>query len=308
MSERRRLPVVYLAGCGHTGSTLLALFLDSHPRIVSVGETSFKPKQQRRGQSNITCTCGRSCVECPFWQEVFRGVNEAGFEFGALQWSNDFRYKNKFAHRLLSRYSGSPARRLLQRAAAFLPSHRARLERVRRVNVEFIRTVLRVSRADVFFDSSKKAVRLHNLIETPELDVKVIRLVRDIRGYVSSAKRRGESVDDAARGWRHVHETLDSITRGLPQDRLMVLRYEDVCRDPATWLRRTYEFCGVDAIDPPPAVVSSNHHVLGNNMRRNEKIEIRLDESWRSRLSRDEQQRAQAIAGTFHARFGYATQ
>ena len=38
-----RIPVVYVAGSGHTGSTLLALLLDSHPEICCVGETSIKP-------------------------------------------------------------------------------------------------------------------------------------------------------------------------------------------------------------------------------------------------------------------------
>ena len=308
MSRGARLPVVYLAGSGHTGSTLLALYLDSHPRVVSVGETSLKPKQQRRRKTSIVCTCGQLCIECPFWQQVFKGVSEAGFEFSALEWSNDFRYKNRFAHRLLSRYSSNPALRALQKAAALLPSHQSRVERVRRVNVEFIRTVLRVANADVFFDTSKKAVRLDHLLQTPELDVKVIKLVRDVRGYVSSAKKRGESVDDAAHAWRHVQETLDALTRRLPPDRLMVLRYEDLCRDPRNWLKRTYGFCGVEAIDPPEVVVSQEHHVLGNNMRRHEKVAIRLDESWRSLLNVDEQERALAIAGAFHTRFGYATQ
>jgi hypothetical protein len=195
---------------------------------------------------------------------------------------------------------------LLQGAAGLLPGHRSRVDRVRRVNVEFIRTVLRAADAEVFFDTSKKAMRLHHLMETPELDVKVIKLVRDVRGYVSSAKKRGQSVEDAARSWRHVQETLDAVTRQLPPDRLMVLRYEDVCGDPRLWLKRVYAFCGVEAIEPPDVVVSQEHHVLGNNMRRSEKIQIRLDESWRSLLNDSEQQQVVAIAGTLHERFGYA--
>jgi hypothetical protein len=306
-TESERLPVVYLAGSGHTGSTLLALFLDAHPRIVSVGETAFKRKIQRRGSAKLACTCGASYLDCPFWQAVFRGVTEAGFEFSPLKWSNDFRYKNPLAHRLLSRYSGNPALRAMQRAAAaLLPGHGASVDHVRRVNVEFIRTVLRVAHADVFFDTSKRAMRLYHLLETSELDVKVVKLVRDVRGYVSSAKKRGASVSDAALAWRTDQENFEHITRDLPSDRVMLLRYEDACRDPQTWLKRTYAFCGVEPIDPPEVVVSGEHHVLGNNMRRNEKIRIRLDESWRSLLSSDEQARALAIAGPFQGHLGYA--
>jgi hypothetical protein len=307
MTAPERLRVVYLAGSGHTGSTLLALFLDAHPRIVSVGETSFKRKVQRRGGANLVCTCGAAYAECPFWREVFRGVRSSGLELGAEQWSNDFRYQGWLTHRLLSRYSGRPVLRAIQQAAAkVLPSHQARIEAVRRVNVEFVRTVLRLAGADVFFDTSKRAMRLQHLLDTPELDVRVVKLVRDVRGYVSSAKKRGQSVPDAARTWRTDQENIEHLTRRMPADRVMLLRYEDVCRDPRSWLKRTYGFCGVEAIDPPEAVVSSEHHVIGNNMRRNEQIRIRLDESWRDRLTPAEQARVLDIAGPLPARFGYA--
>lgn len=302
-----RLRVVYLAGSGHTGSTLLALFLDAHPQIVSVGETAFKRAHQRAGRTDQMCTCGASYLECPFWQEIFRGVNEAGFAFSPLEWSNDFRYQGALAQRLLGRRSANPVRRLIQRAAAQLtPRHAARVERVRQVNVAFIRTALRVASADVFFDTSKRVVRLHHMLETPELDVKVVKLVRDVRGYVWSAKRRGESVADAARTWRRDRENLDFLTRDLPPERVMLLRYEDACRAPGEWLARMYAFCGVDAIEPPDGVVSRDHHVLGNRMRLNDTISIRLDESWRSALSGEEQSRALAIAGPYHERLGYA--
>jgi hypothetical protein len=301
-----RLPVVYLAGSGHTGSTLMALFLDAHPRIVSVGETSFKRKIQRKRKTNLACTCGARYTECPFWQRVFQGVADAGYELNALQWSNDFRYQGWLAHRLLSRYSANPVRRFVQQAAAaVLPAHNSRVDRVRRVNVELIRTVLRVADADVFFDTSKRGMRLHHLLEAPELDVKVVKLVRDVRGYASSVKRRGGAVQDAAVTWRKDQESVEHITRAMPGDRVMLLRYEDVCRDPRTWLRQTYAFCGVEPIDPPEAVVSREHHILGNNMRRNETIRIRLDENWRSSLSADEQARVLAIAGPLHVRLGY---
>lgn len=303
-----RVRVVYLAGSGHTGSTLLALFADAHPRIVSVGETAFKRRVQRQGRANLTCTCGAPYQDCPFWQQVFQGVTDAGFRMNPWEWSNDFRYKSRFAHRLLGRYRARPAQRLLQQVVmTLIPGHAARMERVRRVNVEFIRTVLRVGNGDVFFDASKRAMRLYQMLQTPELDVKVVKLVRDVRGYVASAKKRGEPLEDAARAWRFDRESLEAVTLGMAPDRVMVLRYEDACSDPRTWLRRLYAFCDVEPIEPPKSVVSRDHHVLGNNMRRDETIRIRLDESWRERLTREEQAQALAIAGPFHQRFGYVT-
>jgi Sulfotransferase family len=307
MTAANRLSVVYLAGSGHTGSTLLALFLDAHPAIASVGETAFKRKLQGTTGSKLTCTCGASYSDCTFWAEIFRGVADAGYELSPLEWSNDFRYRGWLAHRIFSRYSARPVHRVVQKtAAALFPAHNARVERVRRVNVEFVRTVLRVTGAQVFFDTSKRAMRLYHLMQIPELDVKVVKLVRDVRGYAWSAKRRGGAVPDAALTWRREQENFEEITRSMPAERVMLLRYEDVCRDPRQWLRQTYEFCGVEPIDPPDFVIPREHHVLGNSMRRSDTIRIRLDESWRTSLSAEEQDRAISIAGPLHARNGYS--
>jgi hypothetical protein len=157
----------------------------------------------------------------------------------------------------------------------------------------------------VFFDTSKRAMRLHHLLQTPELDVSVVRLVRDVRAYVWSAKKRGETVADAARTWRKDQDAFDTLVRRLPPERVMLLRYEDACGDPRTWLRRTYAFCGVTPIDPPEVVVSKEHHVLGNKMRMKDTIRIQLDESWRKGLSHAESVQALAVAGHHHSALGY---
>lgn len=303
------LRVVYLAGSGHTGSTLLALFVDAHPQIVSVGETAMKRKAQWQEKATLACTCGTTVEDCPFWQEVFQDVTAAGFELNMRNWANDFRYQNPIAHKLLSRRSAKPLLWAVQRSAgAIIPGHRARVVRVRKANVAFMRSVMRLANADVFFDTSKRAFRLQQLLETPELDVRVVTLVRDVRGYVASAVKRGASLRDAALTWRRDQESVAAVTRQLPRDRVMLLRYEDLCRDPETWLRHMYDFCGVEPMDPPAVVRSREHHVIGNSMRLSDSIQIRLNDSWRDALTVDDQVRALAIAGPLHQSLGYAAQ
>ena len=85
-----KLRVVYVAGSGHTGSTLVAMLLDAHPRIVSVGEVAVKPKIRRRGDDGRQiCSCGATLAECPFWQQLFQRVNDDGLDFGPGRWTND---------------------------------------------------------------------------------------------------------------------------------------------------------------------------------------------------------------------------
>jgi hypothetical protein len=304
MTERLR--VGYLAGSGHTGSTLVALLMDTHPQVASIGETAFTPPAQRRGDARQICSCGESYCTCPFWAEVFRAVNQDGFEFSPYHWSNDYRFRNPWLHRLLTRYSSArPIRYLQNLAADVLPLHGGRLRRVDEVNVSFIRAVLRAARADVFFDSSKRPLRLRQFLKLRALDVKVVRLVRDVRGYAASAKRRGVPIEDAARAWHNDRIVIDEITRSLPRDQTMLLRYEDLCGDPSTTLRAVHTFLGVKAVDPPAVVRPREHHVLGNRIRLQERLEIRVNDAWKRALSGQEIARILRVAGEANQRLGY---
>ena len=84
------------------------------------------------------------------------------------------------------------------------------------------------------------------------------------------------------------------------------MRYEDLCEAPQATLRRLWDFCGVEAIEPSTTVRAREHHVLGNSMRMSDTITVRLDDSWRSRLGPEEERRVLAVAGPLNDHFGYA--
>jgi hypothetical protein len=303
------LRVVYLAGSGHTGSTLLAMYLDAHPEISSVGEIAVKPPIRRRGESrDQRCSCGHRIVECAFWRKVFEGVAAQGVPFGPERWTTDYRYETPLLHRLLSRDSAHPWMRGVQDSAArWLPFHSGRVRRTDRANVAFVRAVLDTTGAAVFVDASKQPMRLAHLLRIPELDLRVVRLVRDVCAYAASAKRRGLRISDAARTWENDQRTISSIVDGVPAGRQLLLRYEDLCREPARQLRRLYAFCGVEPVEPPESVTSADHHVLGNSIRLNGSIRIRLDEAWRASLNEGEVREILSIAGERNQGLGYTT-
>jgi hypothetical protein len=302
-----KLRVVYVAGSGHTGSTLVAMLLNAHPQIVSVGETSIKPKIRRRGDgATQKCSCGVLIVECAFWQEVFGRVAQSGHDFSAHTWKNDYRNAHPLIHRVLSRDSShKPIRAFQYWASDHLPIYSRRVHHTDGVNVAFIRALLETAKAEVFVDTSKHVLRMFRLMRLAELDVKVVTLVRDVRGYAASAKRRGLSIMDAASTWRKDQEIIEHVTRNLAPERKIVLRYEDLCIAPEETLTRLYAFCGVEQIPPVTSLLSSEHHVIGNSMRFQGEIRPRLDETWRSRLEQDEQRRVLNVAGHVNQRFGY---
>jgi hypothetical protein len=301
-----RLRVGYLAGSGHTGSTLIALLMDSHPQVVSVGETAFKPSNRRRRIVALPCSCGKTYAECPFWAEVFARVRAQGFDFGPRTWTNDYRYQTRWLHRALTRYSGRSAVRWIQRKSLhWLPVHAQRLQRIDRVNLAFMQATLDTSDKQVFFDTSKRPVRLERLAAMPEIDLRLVILARDVRGFAGSAKRRGHEIESGAWTWKCEQEIVREIAQSLPPNRTMLVRYEDICADPAGQLMSLHRFLGVEPLPPPEVVFPREHHVLGNRIRLQKSLRVRASSSWKEILTPAEIEKVVAIAGDLNAQLGY---
>jgi hypothetical protein len=303
-----RIPVVYVAGSGHTGSTLLALILDSHPEICCVGETSIKPAIVKRGGGTTqSCSCGVPVAQCPFWTQVFERIRQGGRDIAATHWTNEYKLRNRRAQRLMKRACASARGRSFVRwAADHFPGYASKVHRADAVNVALIEAALAISGARVFADTSKGLTRLVHLQRLPQLDIKLVRLVRDVRGYAASAKRRGLHVADAARTWLRDQVSIAEVSDILGPGRVHQLRYEDMCGEPETTFRALWQFCGVAHVAAPSVVEATQHHVLGNSMRLGGQIRVRLDQSWRERLDAGETHDILAIAGSVNRALGYA--
>lgn len=303
-----KLSVVFLTGSGHTGTTLLALFMDAHPQIASVGEVTPTRKRQARGAEAINtmrCSCTRRYLECPFWGAVYQRMQDRDGR-GDYGRSHDYRYQQSLVHKLLTRPSHRPTVQAIQWVASrALPAHRARLEQVDRESVFFIESVLQETGADVFFDTTKSPTRLGRLLALDRLEVRVVRITRDVRGFAGSAKRRGHKVSDAALAWRNRQQIVAGIVDRLPRDRVFNLRYEDLCEGPRDWQRQLYAFGGVELIEPPTTVKPRDHHVLGNAIRLQDSLSIRRPDRWQDRLTPSEIGEVMTIAGGLNAELGY---
>ena len=68
---------IYIAGRGHSGSTLLTLLLARHPKVAAVGELSLLSLQIARDESTKwvgRCSCGERPLECPVWGPPLREI------------------------------------------------------------------------------------------------------------------------------------------------------------------------------------------------------------------------------------------
>jgi hypothetical protein len=303
-----RLQVTYVVGSSHSGSTLIAFLADQHPQIASVGETAVKRRIRREGRASAQqCSCGERLDSCPFWQAIFADASAAGVPLSTTRWRTDYRFEHPWLDAVLTRETSWFAWRQGRRwATRHLPPFRTRTARVDSANVAFVRAVLTHQHAQVFFDTTKLLTRLTYLLDIPDLEVRVVRLVRDVRGFAASAQRRGESIETATSVWMKDQAAIDRVLAQRPHVRRTLVRYEDLCREPHETLQRLWEFCGVAPMEPSTTVRAREHHVLGNSMRMGDTITVRLDETWRSQLAPADEQRVLAIAGPLNERLGYA--
>jgi hypothetical protein len=321
--------IAYILAASHSGSTLLSLLRGSHPQVATIGEMNLS-SQAMGNLDGYRCSCGCLIRTCDFWQKIQAGMARRGLVFDLANAGTDYRsIESRFARRLLG------------------PLHRGRfLEAVRdmglglsgawcrqlpdkhRRNTALAALVAETARADVIVDSSKSAVRLKYLLRNRELDVKVIRLLRDGRavaltymdpaGFADAqdpARRAGGtgglrtderlSMARAAYDWRRCVEEADNLLRRLDRSRWIEVRYEDYCAALGEVLARLHRFLGVAPAQPPTAFRTAAQHVVGNGMRLDMTSQVVLDERWKSVLTAEELRVFDRIAGQVNRRYGY---
>jgi len=70
--------IIYIAGLGHSGSTILDMALGAHPKMIGLGEiyAVFNSKDYVSLFENSTCSCGKKGCDCSFWKDV-RSLSES---------------------------------------------------------------------------------------------------------------------------------------------------------------------------------------------------------------------------------------
>lgn len=302
------IPYVFLAGAPYSGSTLLSFLMNAHPDCLCLGETNgltagVVPEQYR-------CSCGELFLACGFWKGVASRMEAEGYpiDLPAAEWLTEFRASsNRYLNYACIGPLASPwLDALRNQMVAPLRSVQRRLTRTGLANAALARAALAQSSASIFVDASKGAQRIRFLARTPGTKLRVIHLVRDVRGGAASYMRYTQvSARSAARQWVVRNRLADRARRHVPPDCWFQLRYSDLCADVQGTMDRISEFIGAPTSPVPEDVRGVEHHVVGNRMRLSDRIEIREDLSWQSRLSEDELAGIARVAGATNHHFGY---
>jgi hypothetical protein len=302
--------VVFIAGAGRSGSTLLEQLLTREDGVAAMGEVH---NLWLRGYiENNLCACGSPFFSCPFWTEV---LAESLGRFGAAD-----------AKRLLdlSPY-GSRASSLLA-----LPL-RSRLLQRRPTAIHYLSLLrgiypaaAKVARASLLVDSSKDPRHGMFLAKLDTVDLHVVHLVRDARAVAFSWQRqlRRPEVQGAeemmpvfaptrtARLWMLQNIGASSL-RSLASS-YTLLRYEDLIQRPSESLRTILHNVGRRSHDPAVTshgveiAVPVSHSVSGNPRRfAGRSLRLSLDEEWKVAMAVADRRKVSAIASPLLLRYGY---
>ena len=264
----RPIRVLYAASSAYSGSTLLPFLLNLHPGIAGIGHTEGWEYGE---DEEFHCSCGRTLSECPFFRSVRDAIVASGLPFEFRDFGMQYRIHrseriNRWLTASLPLRSFTAGERVRDRLVRLVPSWARTLDLQGRTNRAFMRATLDYHGATVFSDGAQDPFRLRHLRRVPGLDIRVLHLVRDVRGVVfSNIQKKGWSAEQATRMWLLQQSNIVRIAREF--ERTMTVRYESLCDDTDATLCAIHRFAGLDAVHFDGEFKQGEHHVLGNDMR-----------------------------------------
>jgi hypothetical protein len=298
--------VLYVAGSGRSGSTVLDRTLGQLDGFFSAGELC---NLWSRGLlARRRCGCGMPVPDCPTWgailDEAFGGPNRVDAE----------------------RLAAVTRRRLHVRSVPGLllgRDGRVPHDEYQAALVRLYRAVQRQTGCRVIVDSSKSPVYARLVAAVPGVDVAVVHLIRDPRATAWSFlrnKRLPDFGDDrlmqrqhplvSARRWSLWQTVTELLWRRRPR-RYLRLRYEDFMHDPPSAVRRIAGLAGEAPVVLPftgPATVrlTATHSVSGNpNRFGTGEVELRADDEWRLAMSAADRAMVTALTWPLLLRYRY---
>lgn len=304
--------VLYIAGHGYSGSTLLTFLLDAHPQIATIGELGIAEQAKiHTTPEQYLCSCQAPVRECEFWRRVSREMGERGHPFDVWDSDLDFRARGGGISDVILRavQRGPVLETARSIGVRVVPGARRELSRILSRIETLAEIVTGIKGSRIFLDSSKRPERAVFMRRIPNFDMRVIHLVRDGRAVSwSNMKNLGVGVEAAADSWVADNRAAEQARRYFPKDRWMTLRYEDLCADPAGTLSRIYSFSGLPPGIPGngvPEFRGGEHHVIGNRMRLSSTSEIRIDDRWKTALKPEQMAVVESRVGQLNRSYGY---
>lgn len=301
------MKIIYIAGAGRSGSTLLCRTLGMYRGVFAAGELFHF--FDRAMLNNELCGCGRRARACELWGQLIEEIERSGLRDRTAE------------HAALTR-------RLLQ--GGLLPqfllpwktsSLRHRLQEYQGRLARILALITRATGARAIVDSSKSPIFGRLLTLIPDTRVHVVHLVRDSRGVIhswSGRHRRRTGVPSRVEYLtRHrvssglllwTAAQLGAELLGRRADSYTRIRYEDFVTNPWHTLRALAPVHGGVPLPKHAGVHGFDlgvQHVLAGNTVRMARgwVPVREDDEWRTSMPPARQRFVTSF--TFHLLFRY---
>jgi hypothetical protein len=285
--------VIFIAGTGHSGSTLLERVLGAMPGFVNVGELT--DIYRRDAPRSERCGCGETFASCPFWSKVGQRI------YGEAEWDSEHLAAVDKLRSRVTRQRYLP--RLLALPLAGHGFQRSLSDYAKNYSLLY-QSIAAEAGATCIVDASKWPGQALALSRAG-LDIRVIHLIRDVRGVAYSfgkqGVRRPQALDqhdvmwrqkavNCATGWNARQLTLEVMRRlGV---RAVRVRYEDFVSQPRrtveaalTGLGVPYSQAQLSHLGDDRVTLDASHGIAGNPARfGGGEITFRSDEAWREHL------------------------
>ena len=304
-----RIKVLYVAGLGRSGTTLLGNILGQVDGFVSVGE--IRLIWDHGLIMNKICGCGVPFEECEMWRPVFA---EAFGDMGKVDPRKMIHLRESWARtKHIPLMLAPPGRRLIERR---LTEYLVSLGKL-------YRGIQTVTGSRVIVDTSKFPSYGFVLGMAPSVDLHVVHLVRDPRAVAYSWMRKKlqpdpetpeytpqESPAGTSLRWAARNLGTEALWR-RSRDRYLMLRYEDFVAEPRRGIERALELVDEEAA-PLPHVgehevkLGANHNIWGNPIRfQTGLVRLRPDDEWAFRMKPEDRKLITALTLPLLAHYGY---
>lgn len=301
---------VFICSAGHSGSTLLDMLLGSHSTAESVGELIHLPMDMAL---NNDCACGSPMRDCSLWPEVMRrmGGDPVGDPYAlnlgyAIAKVGDSK-RTSMLHRMLTRPKIAMKYYQLRYGLPFVDTLTPGFTHGINNTLAVYDHVRALTGKSVIVDSTKHYVRAASIyLQQPER-TRVVVLVRDGRGVFYSGVKRGFGRNYSLRAWNsHYKRALELLDRHVPESHRTLVHYEDMVMDTERTISRLCDFLDMD-FEPAMLDFRSviHHNVNGNDMKFTSTSELRLDETWKTKLDPADRDYFERFAGALNRRLGY---
>lgn len=293
MKKQDKINLIYIASIGHSGSTLVESILGSHSEIATCGEMHILP-HEITGKGVLPCSCGKSIIECEFWQDVLQSVNPLKQPSPQIHF---FREKHNAGHTVrLNRLQDFTSKKLSpqieQKIQTYAQNNYDIFQSFRRsIQLELDTSI------DWVVDASKDPYRLAWFARSGLFNLKVVHIVKNPPAFIYSMLKRlpKEGIKPYQRFYETVRQSLKwsienelmvkAAKNHLKSEDYLLINYEKLASKPSETFEEICNMLGCQFEEQAVTKFrSGNVHTIAGNPMRYRQGGIVLDEKWQNLL------------------------